>query len=67
MARKRKRAAMAMEAPGMPSAKDRRKWSAESMAHTMMETDKDHKKMVDHITSAVMAAGEKAMHKKGMK
>lgn len=66
MAKRRKRA-MAMEAPGMPSVKDRRKWAAESMAHTMMETSPKMQKMKDEIMSAVMAAGEKAMHKKGMK
>lgn len=66
MARKRKRA-MAMAAPGMPSVKDRRKWAAESMANTMMETSTKMKKVKDEIMSAVMAAGEKAIRKKGMK
>jgi len=66
MAKKRKRA-MAMEPPGMPSSKERRKWAAESMAHTMMETSPKMKKVKDAIMDAVMAAGEKAMHKKGMK
>ena len=62
MAKRRKKAQtmpMAMETP--PAT--RRKWAAESMAHTMMETDKGHKKMVDAITSAVLAAGEKALKK----
>jgi len=63
MARRKKIQAaptMPMETP----VKMRRKWAAESMARTMMETDARHKKMEDHITKSVMAAGEKAVKKR---
>ena len=60
---KRRRKIQAM-APGMPGPQEQRKWAAQSMARTMMETDPRHKKMENHITKAVMAAGEKAMKKK---
>ena len=59
MAKRRKRSMLAgpMETP--PA--QRKKWSAESMARTMMETDPRMKRMEDHISQAVMAAGEKAL------
>ena len=41
-----------------------KKSAAQSMARTMMDTSPKHKKMEDHITQAVLAAGEKAMKKK---
>lgn len=53
-----------MATPHMPSPKQRRKWAAESMAHTMMETDKGHKRMLDHISREVEKAAERAMRKK---
>ena len=48
---------MPMETP--PA--QRKKWSAESMARTMIETDPRTKRTEDAITKAVMAAGEKAL------
>ena len=59
MAKRRKRSMLAM--PETPPPAQRKKWSAESMARTMMETDPRMKRMEDHITHAVMAAGEKAI------
>lgn len=47
-------------APMAPSPGARRKWAAESMAHTIIETAPGRKKELDAITAAVMKAGEKA-------
>lgn len=59
MAKRKKRltASVPMETP--PA--QRKKWSAESMARTMIETDPRTKRTEDAITKAVMAAGEKAL------
>lgn len=64
MAKRRKKSdTMAMPTiPWTPAMQ--KKASAQSMARTMMETDPRHKRMEDHITKAVMAAGEKAMKKR---
>ena len=59
MAKRRKRASMPMPMETPPA--QRKKWSAESMARTMIETDPRTKRTEDAITKAVMAAGEKAL------
>ena len=63
MAKRKKTDTMAM--PVLPTPKARRKWAADSMAHTLVETSPKMKKMHDAITSAVLAAGEKAIKKHG--
>ena len=60
---KRKKADMM--APLMPSLKQQRKWAAENMARTVMSTMPKQKRLEDAITKAVMAAGEKAIKKRG--
>ena len=60
MAKRRKRLSTHTAPMETPPAQ-RKKWSAESMARTMMETDPRMKRMEDHISQAVMAAGEKAL------
>ena len=57
----KKRRCVMIEPPSMPSPMEQRKWSAKSMARTIMETDSSHKRVEDAITQAVMAAGEKAL------
>ena len=44
----------------IPSPAKRRRWAAESMARTVMETDPTHKRRENAITSAVLAAATKA-------
>lgn len=58
MAKRRTR--IGMMAPTAPSPEQQRKWAAESLARTVVETMPGRKKMVDHITDAVMAAAHKA-------
>ena len=58
MAKRRKR--VSMMAPMAPTPDQQRKWAAESMARTVVETMPGRKKMVDAITDAVMAAASKA-------
>ena len=41
----------------------RRKWAAESMAQTIVDTQPKRKKAVDQITQAVLRAGQKAAKK----
>ena len=41
----------------------RRKWAAENMAQTILDTQPKRKKAVDHITQAVLRAGQKAAKK----
>ena len=61
MAKRKKRpTAMPMGPMETPTA-TRRKWSAESMARTLIETDARTKRTEDAISKAVMAAGEKAL------
>lgn len=62
MAKRRKKTDMFAPTPWTPE--QQKKSSAQSLARTMMETSPKHKKMENAITSAVMAAGEKAMKKK---
>ena len=57
--RKKRSTAMPMQTETPPA--QRKKWSAESMARTMIETDPRTKRTEDMITKAVMAAGEKAL------
>jgi len=57
--RRRKRRDMAV--PGMPSPHATMKYSAESMARTALENHPKLKRAKDQITSAVMAATEKAL------
>ena len=61
---KRRKKAQTMATPPMWGPEQMKKSAAQGMARTMMETDPRHKKMENHITKAVMAAGEKAMKKK---
>ena len=56
MAKRRKR----IDAPTVATPEQQRKWAAESLARTVVETMPGRKKMVDHITDAVMAAAHKA-------
>ena len=58
MAKRRKR--IDTMAPMSPTPEQQRKWSAESLARTVVETMPGRKKLVDHITEAVMAAANKA-------
>ena len=58
MAKRRKR--IVMMAPTAPTPDQQRKWAAESLARTVVETMPGRKKMVDHISDAVMAAATKA-------
>ena len=58
--RKKRTTAMPMGPMETPPA-TRRKWSAESMARTLIETDPRTRRTEDAITKAVMAAGEKAL------
>ena len=61
MAKRRKRIdVMAPSMPSPPSPTEQRKWAAESLARTVVETMPGRKKMLDHITDAVMAAATKA-------
>ena len=60
MAKKKRR--MTMEAPTMPSPTERRKWAAESLARTIVETAPGRKKELDYITDEVMKAGARAEH-----
>ena len=46
--------------PQPPPPQELRKWAAESLARTVVETMPGRKKLVDHITDAVMAAATKA-------
>ena len=57
MAKRKKRNTMI---PMTPSPQSQRKWAAESLARTIVETMPGRKKMVDHITEEVMKAGERA-------
>ena len=63
MAKRRKKTDMLYQ-PHPWTPEQQKKSSAQSLARTMMETSPKHKKMENAITSAVMAAGEKAMKKK---
>lgn len=63
MAKRKKADTMA---PMMPTPAQRRKWAAESMATTVMETSPTHRKMKDAITDAVMGAADKAV-RRGMR
>ena len=63
MAKRRKKMDMYAPTP-LWTPEQQKKSSAQSLARTMMETSPKHKKMENAITSAVMAAGEKAMKKK---
>ena len=59
---KRKKHAQAMPmGPMETTPATRRKWSAESMARTLIETDPRTRRKEDAITSAVLAAGQKAL------
>ena len=61
MAKRKKRTqAVPMGSTETPPA-TRRKWSAENMARTLIETDPRTRRTEDAITKAVMAAGEKAL------
>ena len=57
---KRKKRNTDMPMPYEPDPKAQRKWAAESLARTIVETMPGRKKMVDHITEEVMKAGERA-------
>ena len=58
--RRRKRYDMAM--PAMPATPaQQQKWSAESMARTMIDTDPKMKRVRDAITEAVESAAQKAL------
>ena len=59
MAKRKRR--LTLSAPMETPPAQRKKWSAESMARTLIETDPRTGHTEDMITKAVMAAGEKAM------
>ena len=59
--RRRKRYDMAMPMPTTPA--QQQKWSAESMARTMIDTDPKMKRVRDAITEAVESAAQKALGK----
>ena len=59
--RRRKRYDMAM--PTMQTPAQQQKWSAESMARTVMDTDPKMKRVRDAITEAVESAAQKALGK----
>ena len=61
--RRRKRYDMAMPMPMVSTPKQQQKWSAESMARTVMDTDPKMKRVRDAITEAVESAAQKALGK----
>lgn len=60
MKKRVKKATTDIAMPMMPSPAKRRRWAAESMAHTMMETEPGRKRREDAITKAVLSAATKA-------
>lgn len=59
MPRKRKRPTHSIAIP-MPSPGQQRRFAAEHLARTLVETAPGRKQQLDEITRAVMAAGERA-------
>ena len=60
MAKRKKSRSTDIAMPMMPSPAKRRRWAAESMARTMMDTEPATKRRENAITSAVLSAATKA-------
>lgn len=61
MAKRKRSATLAMTMPHEPPPEQRRKWAAESMARTMMETDPGMERLHREMAQEMLAAGKRVM------